>query len=826
MNVFQRYFVISLLLGLTLNAYSQFKSETREISRSALSDPDIILHNANVITMDDLVTHAQAIAIAGNRITAVGTNAEILALQTDSTQLIDLGGKTVTPGLIEAHDHGLHNGYQENGVEGLRRATERMAAMGYTTVHQLFCWEDFVGAAQELAENDELAVRMNFYVPYNTNCNTEGVPLGNLPYTEKKDTTVRVVGIKLFADGGTCGLSSAVSKPYQVGDTNFYGDLFKNEAEMNSIVKTVIDEGYPIAMHAIGDSAISVGLNAFDNAFEGEGNKLRCRMEHLRVMREDLADQMANLGIAASIQYTWALSRRAYYFQTIYHPSVWDWVYPWRRMADRGIPIVGGNDFPYSQRIQSMQTLSYLATRKSARSDTLASWMDGEQLTVAEGLKAMTQTNAWVVFEEEVKGSIVAGKLADLTILSDDPLTVDPFDVRNIKIEMTIMDGKIRHNRLNKPEKAIHDAGTFKINIDDRGLWGPERSQVGLLVEGNEQLHQGSMLVSYDTSTIATATYLQQDYASLPEGFVNFQEPGLVATEEATVIYEDVSTFHPNSLIIEQKSFMWTGDPLLLVNYTFKNIHEHDISDIYLGQFMSINITGSGIDYWTSHLDDMAGWEVNDGLGFAYMYDNNQATPFIGVTMFDETGKHINNSLTFNAGFRIDKGWDEQVFSKAMRGGIIETEASDPGSYTILTSSGPFSIGAGKSISPFMVAFLVGQDLSDLKAAANQAYQRSNLIISDRDIKDLQAGDGSSLINFPNPFNGSTTISFTLPQAEHVKLELFNFLGQKVITLLNQTMPNGKHKIEYYPKNLDAGVYILRMNTHTSRASRKIFCVD
>ena len=344
MNVLQKYFAFFLLLGLALNAFSQSKSIIWEISSKALYDPDIILHNANVITMDDLVPHAQAIAIAGNRITAVGTDEEILAIKTDSTQMIDLGGRTVTPGLIEAHDHGLHNGYQENGVEGLRRATERMAAMGYTTVHQLFCWEDFVAAAQELAQNDELAVRINFYVPYNTNCNTEGVPLGNLPYTEKKDTTVRVVGIKIFADGGTCGFSSAVSKPYQVGDPNFFGDLFKTEVEMNSIVKTVIDAGYPIAMHAIGDSAIGVGLNAFENAFAGQGNKLRCRMEHLRVMREDLADQMASLGIAASIQYTWALARRASYWQTIYHPSVLDWVYPWRRMADRGIPIVGGND--------------------------------------------------------------------------------------------------------------------------------------------------------------------------------------------------------------------------------------------------------------------------------------------------------------------------------------------------------------------------------------------------------------------------------------------------------------------------------------------------
>ncbi|MCK4854519.1 MAG: amidohydrolase family protein, partial [Bacteroidales bacterium] len=785
MNVLQKYFAFFLLLGLALNAFSQSKSIIWEISSKALYDPDIILHNANVITMDDLVPHAQAIAIAGNRITAVGTDAEILAIKTDSTQMIDLGGRTVTPGLIEAHDHGLHNGYQENGVEGLRRATERMAAMGYTTVHQLFCWEDFVAAAQELAQNDELAVRINFYVPYNTNCNTEGVPLGNLPYTEKRDTTVRVVGIKIFADGGTCGFSSAVSKPYQVGDPNFFGDLFKTEAEMNSIVKTVIDAGYPIAMHAIGDSAIGVGLNAFENAFAGQGNKLRCRMEHLRVMREDLADQMASLGIAASIQYTRALARRASYWQTIYLPSVLAWVYPWRRMADRGIPIVGGNDFPYAQGLQSMQTLSYLATRKSAQSDTLAAWMDRDKLTVEVGLKAMTQTNAWVVFEEEVKGSIVAGKLADLTVLSEDPLAIDPYDVRKIKIEMTLMDGKIRHNRLNKKESAIHDAGTFSINIDDRGLWGPERSQVGLLVEGIEQLHQGSMLVSYDTNTIATATYLQQDYASLPEGYVDFQEPGLIATEEATVIYEDVSTFHPNSLIIEQKSFMWEEDPLLLVNYAFRNQHDHDISNIYLGQFMSINITGSGIG-WTSHLDDMAGWEENNGLGFAYMYDNDQTTPYIGISMFDETGKHITNSLTFNAGYRIDKGWDEQVFSEAMRSGIIETEASTPGSYTILTSSGPFSIDRGQSISPFTVAFLVGENLSDLKTAANLAYQRSILVTSDRGIQGLHAGDGPFLMNYPNPFKGSTTISFTLHQAEHVRLQVFNFLGQKVIPFLNQ----------------------------------------
>ncbi len=194
--------------------------------------------------------------------------------------------------------------------------------------------------------------------------------------------------------------------------------------------------------------------------------------------------------------------------------------------------------------------------------------------------------------------------------------------------------------------------------------------------------------------------------------------------------------------------------------------------------------------------------------------------------MFDETGKRVNNSLTFDAGYRIDRGWNEEVFSEAMRSGIIETEASTPGSYTILTSSGPFSIGAGKSISPFTVAFLVGENLSDLMAAANQAYQRSKLVTSDRGIQDLHTGDGPSLMNYPNPFKVSTTISFTLHQAEFVRLEVFNFLGQKVITLLNQEMPKGGHKIEFIPQDLGAGIYILRIDTETLRASRKIFYLE
>lgn len=818
----QILFFWAFILFLTVSAEAQPKPWPKQRFLSAFSNPDIILHNANVITLDEQMPGAEAIAIAGNRISAVGTDAEVLALQTAGTQLIDLGGRTVVPGLIEAHDHGLQQGYLENGAEGLARATQRMAANGYTTVHQLFSSEGFVSTAQELAQNGELAVRMSFYINYNTNCNNDVVPWNIFPYTEKKDTTVRVVGVKIFADGGTCGKASAITTPYQTGPfEGTHGDLFRSQEEMNAIVKTVLDAGYPIAMHAIGDSAIGVGLNAFENAFAGQGNTLRCRMEHLRVMREDLADQMAALGIAASIQYTWARARIAPRLEAHYLPSVWEWLYPWRRMADRGIPIVGGNDFPFALRIQSMQTISYLATRRTERSDTLAAWLDGDQLTVEEGLRGMTVTNAWVAFEEEVKGTVTSGKLADLTVLSDDPLAIDPFNVRFVDIEMTIMDGVIRHNQLNKPRNAIHDAGSFRMSIDDRGLWGPERAQVGLQVRGIEQLFQGSVLVSYDSSTVATATFRQQDYATLPDGWVKFQEPGTIAHEEATVMYEDVSTNHPNSLRIRQDTFMWEGDPLLLVKYTFDNIHDYTVSDLYLGQFMVFNITGS-TNQRTSFEDDLGGWEENQGLGFAYMYDNDQTAPYIGVAMFNQSGNNTNNSLTFTAGHRLNWGGDELRFSKTMRNGIIETEASTPASYSILMSSGPFSFDAKQSISPFIVAFVVGDNLDDLKNAVNQAYQRSSLI-TDVDETQSQLPDEFRLFqNYPNPFNPSTTIRIALPTAEHVKVEVFNVLGQRVATLLDKPMSAGNHKIEFAAQYFASAVYVFKIEAGAFRSAKKM----
>lgn len=110
----------------------------------------------------------------------------------------------------------------------------------------------------------------------------------------------------------------------------------------------------------------------------------------------------------------------------------------------------------------------------------------------------------------------------------------------------------------------MHDAGTFDISIDDRGLWGFRRSEIGLQVNGIEQLFQGSILLSYSDEIVATATFHQKDFETTDDGYLIFNEPGASSSEEAIVVYQDVSTFHPNSLRVIQKSKMWKDESFYL----------------------------------------------------------------------------------------------------------------------------------------------------------------------------------------------------------------------------------------------------------------------
>ena len=769
-------------------------------THSSSSGPDIILHNALVRTMDASLPIAEAVAVSGNRILAVGSNNDILALQVPGTQVFDLGGRTVVPGMIDDHGHRLQQALRDGGPEGVVRAAKELAAEGYTTVHELHGARDIVDAVRALVAENRMVVRVNFYIPYNRASGENFDEWKTFPYTEKKDTLLRIIGVKVFADGGSVG-AGALTTIYQSGEAaGTHGNLYKMQEEMDSTVAEILRAGYPIAMHAIGDSAIGIGLNAFANNFVGQGNQLRSRMEHLSVMREDLANQMAALGIVASIQYTWA-NTTSIRLEQAYEPQVLEWCFPWRRMADRGIVIAGGNDYPYASRTQAMQSISYLATRKMQRDDVLADWLEGDQLSVEEGLRGMTTSNAWVAFEEDVKGTITPGKLADLTVLSQDPLAVDPFDVRSITIEMTMMDGIVRHDQRGIAHTAVHDAGTFRMGIDDTGLWGMVKAQVGLEYAGADHLYWGSLFVSYDSSTVAMAT-AQRDYGVSTNGWVQFSEPGIRAAEEATVTYEDFVVYHPGKVRISQTTRVWKDDPLLLVEYSVTNAGLQPLNGLFLGQYMDFDVL-----YWGTN---RCGWDANDGLGFSYIFSAVDSTsPYVGMAMFDASGKSVNTSASFLRRQGLGAG-EEPYLSGFMRGGIIESVSPDSSDYAMLISAGPYEIDAGSSIAPFVLAIVVGDSLDALRSAVDLARQRAIQQASVQRINDAPSGFELSQ-NYPNPFNPATTIRYRIPEASRVTLRVYNILGQVAAQLVDDEQMAGVHEVEWTPGSA-SGTYIVRID--------------
>jgi len=258
---------------------------------------------------------------------------------------------------------------------------------------------------------------------------------------------------------------------------------------------------------------------------------------------------------------------------------------------------------------------------------------------------------------------------------------------------------------------------------------------------------------------------------------------------------------------------MSAGDPFLLLKYTFRNIGAELVRNLFFGQLMKFSIG--------DFRNNLGAWEANNGLGFAYMYENeNSATPYVGMVMFDASGQSVNSSLTLNIDTDI-RSHNEALFASAMRSDSIETATPAPGSYAMLPAIGPFSLVANDSIAPFWLAIVVGDNLEDLRNAVQQAVLRS-AVITYVDVRQSHTPEKFVLFqNYPNPFNPSTTIEFALPRKAEVTLQIFDLLGRVVITLVEDQLGAGSYKLTFEAEELPSGIYFYRFQALDFIKTRK-----
>ena len=408
--------------------------------------PTIIFYNGTILTMDSDLPTAEAIAVGGDRILAIGTNEDILTLQVAETRTVDLQGRTLMPGFVDPHTHIFNDSTNFLGSNNPQLAQQLALRNGITTVGDMWVDPGFLAAMQAMESSGKLRVRTSLYLGYANAC---GELMGDwyqqYQPTREEGELLRIAGLKIYADGGVCG-SWALS--YELPDLG-YGDLWFTQDEMNGIVNSLDAAGYQLAIHAMGDRAIEQVLNAFEFTLAGHPNTLRHRIEHNTTLRPDLISRYSEIGPVATIfgafpSWSVAASSPPPEYQT-----TWEWPYRDLLLANPDMHIAWHGDYPWVGPVSPLLHLYSMVTPYDISSDDGTEyadpvWWTGRMFTVDEVLPMMTIEAAYALFRDEEVGSLEAGKFADLIVLSGDPTTIDPLDIKELEVWMTMVGGEVQ----------------------------------------------------------------------------------------------------------------------------------------------------------------------------------------------------------------------------------------------------------------------------------------------------------------------------------------------------------------------------------------------
>jgi len=514
---------------------------------------DLVLTNANVLTMNPSKPHAQAIAIKDDKIIKVGTNKEIKSYIGKKTKTIDLKEKTVVPGFIDTHahitgfgksltqinlrgvnsikeiqkklkkqiqktpkgqwilgrgwdqDHLTEKRYptrwdldkfspnnpviftrvcghlcvansqalesagitrettpppagqidkdpktreptgilrenamnlvwkvkpepsEEELIETCSLACQKAVEAGLTSVHWLTSSPTEIRVIQKLREQNKLPLRV--YIMVSVKLLDHLIDLGL--HTGFGDSRVRIGSVKIFSDGSLGARTAALFQSYHDEPTR-KGLMLYTQKKLNTLVMKAHKADFQLAIHAIGDRAIDMVLTVLEKVLkEAPKKNHRHRIEHASVLNERLIQRMEKLKVIASVQPHFVVSD--FWVANRVGPSRARWVYPFKTLIQEGVLTTGGSDCPVEP-IDPLLGIWAAVAREA---------FPEERITVDDALRLYTVNAAYASFEEDIKGSIDVGKLADLVVLSREPHEIPPNEIRDVKVEMTIVGGKV-----------------------------------------------------------------------------------------------------------------------------------------------------------------------------------------------------------------------------------------------------------------------------------------------------------------------------------------------------------------------------------------------
>jgi predicted amidohydrolase YtcJ len=318
--------------------------------------------------------------------------------------------------------------------DGIKAAAEQYASQGVTTANEGATYAPGVAALEAAAQSGVLPIRVVAWPVYDYMAGIDKVPL-----TSGK---VKIGGIKDFADGSIQGYTGYLSHPYHTpfnGDSNYSGFPRTSRDLLAQRVLDVHKTGKQSLIHGNGDEAISDILHAYRSA-QAQLPRLDARpvVIHSQMGTEMQLDEMKSLGVIPSFfvlhTYYWGDRHRDIFLG----PQRASRISPARSAKDRGLKFTIHTDTP----VVPMEPMRLIWSAVNRVTTSGAVIGPDQRITPIDALRATTINAAYQNFEETERGSIEAGKWADLVMLSASPLEVDPMTIKDIKVLETVVEGK------------------------------------------------------------------------------------------------------------------------------------------------------------------------------------------------------------------------------------------------------------------------------------------------------------------------------------------------------------------------------------------------
>lgn len=324
----------------------------------------------------------------------------------------------------------------------LKEFLRLLSQNGITSVNDLFApIDDFLqdyDLFEKLDKQGELTTR--FHITPELDGNLDKAQILRNKYVSKK---LQFSGLKQFVDGTVTGHTAYFLKPYSDQLDICGHPALDPEVLIDRVVKA--DElGFRIRFHAIGDAAIRLALDAFEEAVRKNGKRdSRHTVEHIEVIDLDDIERFSKLGVIASMQpdHMAASSREVY--SSIIGPEREKNVFLTKSLLNTGASLALGTDFPVSISLNPMRQIYTAITRVDSSGDPQNTWHPEQKLTLAEALQAYTYGSAHGCFREHELGTLEEGKLADLVVLDRNLFDIPESEVLETKVELTINDGKV-----------------------------------------------------------------------------------------------------------------------------------------------------------------------------------------------------------------------------------------------------------------------------------------------------------------------------------------------------------------------------------------------